>query len=288
MAGAMPTNLDLLDYIKKSHPKTGIKHSDYMSNAKSCLHELLESSGMSSTENELSYTSRRFVEYVRELWRTPKYGSNFKSLRKSSYFTLTIVLRTESVPKVPSPPEMPSKPPPVPRSKRKDYDELSQRQQDRITANIRDQNHSSALIDASVQYFRSIKANDAAYVMNRLKSDPQELGTKLRKFITQPPHQMSRVSEVRALAYILDRGLTKTDYEETCKLVNEPGHYILPCYSLLDKEKKNLRPNGKLCLHFCLHFEMYLLCECTATCMVCGWNGLIRFNGFLFCMNLGK
>ena len=262
MAGPMPTNMDLLEHIKKSHPGIGIKHSDYKCNAKTCLHEILERSGISCTEDELSYTARRFVEYVRELWRTTKYGSNFKSLKKSSYFKLTIVLRKESVPDVPTPPQMPPKPPPAPRSKRKTYDELCPRQQDRVIANLREHNHSNAIIDAAVKHFRSIKANDAAYVMKRLKDDPEELGTKLRKFITQPPHEMTRVSNVKALAYILDRGMTKIDYETTCNLVNEPGHYILPCYSLLDKEKANLRPSGKLCLHFAYIFAFIFVCMC--------------------------
>ena len=80
MASSMPpTNGDLLELIRRKYPgpKQGIKSSEYQCQAKTCLQELLQQSGMSCTESELSYTSRRFVEYVRELWKQMKDCRNF-------------------------------------------------------------------------------------------------------------------------------------------------------------------------------------------------------------------
>ena len=129
------------------------------------------------------------MEYVRELWKDKKIGWNFKRLRTKSYFQLKINLReasSESVPSVPSPPPMPST--------SKSYDEVGLRQKQRITARLRSQNDPNALVDAAVQHFRSIKDNDAAFVVKKLRDEPFELGKKLRDVIVNPQEEFSQVS----------------------------------------------------------------------------------------------
>jgi len=64
------------------------------------------------------------------------------------------------------------------------------------------------------------------------------LRKKLQNVIVNPQGKIIQVSKSRALAYKLNKGMTKLDYEETCRLVNNPGHYfILSGYNLLETEK---------------------------------------------------
>ena len=86
---------------------------------------------------------------------------------------------------------------------------------------------------------------DAAFVIKCLKNDPKDLGKDLRQFITQRPEERKQVPKHRALAYIMDRHLTRIDYEELCALVNTPDYYLLPCWTVLSNTKKDDRPEGE-------------------------------------------
>ena len=90
-----------------------------------------------------------------------------------------------------------------------------------------------------------IHETDEVFVIEKVKEEPAEMGWKFWSFISKPPPEVTKVSKSKALAYILDRSLTKVDYEETCRLVNKPGQYIIPSYSVLDAEKQKNRPAGK-------------------------------------------
>ena len=59
------------------------------------------------------------------------------------------------------------------------------------------------------------------------------------------PEAFTQKSKLQCLAFILDRGITRVDWEKLCKLINSTGKYVVPCYTTLDKAKKELRPEGK-------------------------------------------
>lgn len=121
----------------------------------------------------------------------------------------------------------------------------------RDVSELRANNSPNLIIDGAISYFRSEDCKDAAYVLKQLRNEPQKLGQDLRKFITERPVETTQVSKARALAYILDRNMTRIDYEETCKLVNTPGNYLLPSYSVLSEAKKEDRPEGEKIFSFC-------------------------------------
>ena len=168
-------------------------------------------------------------------------------LLKIKWFDETVVLSSPA-PKTPTPPKEPPKPPVT----RKSFKEKGERQQRRDTALIRELHDSDAIVKAAVQYFREIGANDAAFVLNTMKDDPQGIGADLRKLLKDSPEKLPQVSKAQCLAYILDRGMTRIDWEETCKLVNTPGNYRLPSYSVLGVEKQKTRPTGKHIFHHLL------------------------------------
>ena len=121
-----------------------------------------------------------------------------------------------------------------------------QRQKDRTTAKIRAENEGDAIIAAAVQVFRSRGQNDAAHVVKNLQGEnADKLAKLLRKMMTKMPEEFEQKSKAQCLAFILDRGITRVDWEHLCKLINSPGKYQVPCYTELDKEKKKLRPEGK-------------------------------------------
>ena len=95
-----------------------------------------------------------------------------------------------------------------------------------------------------MQHFRGLGQNDAAYILKTMNEDP-EIGGELRKFLVNPNEKLPQVSKAECLAFILDRDMTRIDWEETCKLVNEPGNYRLPSYNVLSLEKQKTRPRGK-------------------------------------------
>ena len=233
-----PTNLDLIKCIKKCHPKTPIDHHDYFANAKLCLRHVLPSS--TSTDEDYEHTSRQYVKYVRnKLWNQSKFGKKYETLIKNKWFLRKLEMKSPA-PRSPATPAVPPRPPVT----RKSFDEKGPRQQRRDTAKIREENEPSAIVMAAVQYFREIGANDAAHVLKKMKEDPK-IGEDLRHFLEDSPEKLPQVSKDKCLAYILDRGMTRIDWEETCKLVNTSGNYRLPCYSSLGVEKQRNRPRGK-------------------------------------------
>ena len=58
-----------------------------------------------------------------------------------------------------------------------------------------------------------------------MQDEPEKLGGPLQKFLVDPIEKLPQISRARCLAYVLDRGMTRTDWEETFRLVNEPGNY---------------------------------------------------------------
>ena len=88
-------------------------------------------------------------------------------------------------------------------------------------------------------------SNDAAFVLEKMQDEPEKLGGPLRKSLVDPIKKLPQISRSRCLAYILDRGMTRTDWEDTCKLVNEPGNYRLPNYNSLSLQKQTTRPKGR-------------------------------------------
>ena len=92
---------------------------------------------------------------------------------------------------------------------------------------------------------RRIGCNDAAFVLKKMQDEPEKLGGPLRKSLVDPIKKLPQILRSRCLAYILDRGMTRTDWEETCRLVNEPGNYRLPNYNSLSLQKQTTRPKGR-------------------------------------------
>ena len=243
MVGSMPSRRDYLQCIRNCNPKTSITHSDYFVNAKECLKLILPASSSISDE-DLSHTSRLFVNKVREEWKKSKIGKNYKTLIALSWFNEPLEVKSPAPKPLPVPSTTPPEPPKPPTT-RKSFDDLSQRQQDRITAKCREQYEPRAIVQAAVQYFRGLGCHDAAYVLKNMNEDPQQIGGDLRKLLANPNEKLPQVSKSKCLAYILDRGMTLVDWNETCNLVNEQGNYRLPCYSRLQVEKQKNRPRGK-------------------------------------------
>ena len=167
-------------------------------------------------------------------------GRHYKDLIKNKWFDETVVLKSPAPPT----PKVPSEPPEPPVT-RKSFEEKCERQQRRDSAKVREQHESGAIVQAAAQYFREIGANDAAHVLKTLKDDPFGIGAELRKLLKDSPEKLPQVSKAACLAYILDHGLTRVDWEDVCKLVNTPGNYRLPSYSMLGIEKQKNRPIGK-------------------------------------------
>ena len=236
-----PSRRDYLKCITRCHPKTPITHRDYFANAKQCLQHILPASSSSSDE-DFAHTSRLFVNKVREL-KKKKSGTNYKTLIAYSWFNDPLQMKSPAPKAPPTPPTTPPEPPITRRSKT--FDELGKRQQDRITAKCREQYEPSAIVQAAVQYFRGLGCHDAAFVLKSMNEDPQQVGGELRKLLADPNEKLPQVSRCKCLAFILDRGMTRVDWDETCKLVNESGNYRLPCYSILQIEKQKNRPEGK-------------------------------------------
>ena len=159
---------------------------------------------------------------------------------KSQWFGERLVLLTAPQPSKPTPPPVPPKPPTT--RSLKAFEDLGKRQQDRITAQLAEEYEPSAIVRAAEQYFRRIGCNDAAFVLEKMQDEPEKLGGPLRKSLVDPIKKLPQISRSRCLAYILDRGMTRTDWEDTCKLVNEPGNYRLPNYNSLSLQKQTTRP----------------------------------------------
>ena len=137
-------------------------------------------------------------------------------------------------------------PPNPPKTRKKTFEELGKRQQDRRTAELRSEYESQAIIQAAVQHFREIGAKDAAFVLKNMSEDPEKVGGELRKLLVDDSNgKLPQISRSKCLAYILDRSMTREDWDATCRLVNTPGNYRLPSYSVLAEEKKKNRPEGK-------------------------------------------
>ena len=257
----LPTNLDLIKCIKKCHPDAKINDSDYFDYAKQCLEQVLPASS-TSTDEDFQHTSRQYVKYVRHLWNKSKVSRHFNTLLQNKWFKKKLELKSPAPPSSPATPAVPPRPPVT----RKLFDEKGPRQQRRDTAKIREENEPSAIVMAAVQYFREIGANDAAHVLKKMKEDPK-IGEDLRHFLEDSPEKLPQVSKDKCLAYILDRGMTRIDWEETCKLVNTSGNYRLPCYSSLGVEKQRNRPRGKP-----------LLITLLAKCKLTSRTNLLLFN----------
>ena len=122
MAGSLPKNRDLLLCIKTCHPDTRITEPAYVQASKSCLQMVFRDRGLDFTEESITYTSRRFSVYVKQLFTSRKINSHFDRLKKCDYFDRDLVLRTERVPdsSVPKPPPLP---PSSPIKTRKTYDQ---------------------------------------------------------------------------------------------------------------------------------------------------------------------
>ena len=239
-------NLDLIKCIRKCHPDVSINHTDYFKVAKECLKMVMPASSTSSDE-DFEHTSRQYVKYVRnQLWNKTKVSRKFEALTKNKWFAKKLEIKSPS-PRAPPTPVSP----PKPRVTRKSFDEKGPRQQRRDVARIREENEPSTIVMAAVQYFREIGENEAAFVLKKMKEDPK-IGKDLKQFLVDSPEKLPQVSKSRCLAYILDRGMTRIDWEETCKLVNTSGNYRLPCYSSLGVEKFKNRPRGKP--HFITYF----------------------------------
>ena len=225
-------------------------HPDYYRVSKVCLARLLDLPEISVTK-----TSRLFVDYVRKLWKSKKVSKHYNRLKQCKYFLEDIKLKDTLPPIDPEPlpppdlpdlPILPASPGPSSSKKLKSYDSLSRRQKNRVIKKLRDENHIDAIIDSVIQYFKEKHQNDAAYVVNELRTevmnDSHEIAKDLRDFMNGKSLKNSeQISKTRALAFLLDRGLTRVDYDEMRKLF----HGLLPCYTLLQKEKAKSRPNGK-------------------------------------------
>ena len=245
MMATNTTRRDLLECIKSCHPDVKIENPAYYEKAESCLKKLLPSSSTTS-EKDFEYTSRMFVDYVRMNYKKKKIDRHFKALIKLKWFDSVLEIKH-------SPPPKTAPAPPSPKKKRVTrklaFEEMGKRQRDYTTAKIRDENEGTAIVQAAVQHFRQIGAHGAAYVLKEIQSNPQEVGEKVRKYFVDTPEHLPQVSRSRCLAYILDRGMTHIDWDETVRLVNTPGNRRLPCYATLNIEKQKIRPRGK---HFTL------------------------------------
>lgn len=100
-----------------------------------------------------------------------------------------------------------------------------------------------AILEAAIKSVEKKGHKPAAEVMKRLKSNPA-LGETIQTQLKTQDDQ-GQVSPSRALAFLLDRDLSRRDYEETAKLVNEGRSKILPSYDpQILREKQNCRPAG--------------------------------------------
>ena len=74
-------------------------------------------------------------------------------------------------------------PPNPPKTRKKTFEELGKRQQDRRTAELRSEYESQAIIQAAVQHFREIGAKDAAFVLKNMSEDPEKSRRIIEKVI---------------------------------------------------------------------------------------------------------
>ena len=79
-------------------------------------------------------------------------------------------------------------------------------------------------------------------MLQRMLDKPNELSNEL-KDLHERLQDEQEVTVLKALALLLDRGLSRADWEELCKCVNSTRR-ILPPYHHLVKEKLNCRPPG--------------------------------------------
>ena len=93
---------------------------------------------------------------------------------------------------------MTPKEPPKPPVTRKSFQEKGERQQRRDTALIRELHDSNAIVQAAVQHFRKIGANDAAFVLNTMKDDPQGIGADLRKLLKDSSEKLHVFFEIKS------------------------------------------------------------------------------------------
>ena len=130
-----------------------------------------------------------FVNYVRRLYKSSKNNRHYKALLANSWFDETMRLTSPSVPTVPAVPVVPPDPPVT----RKSFHEKCERQQRRDSAKVRELHESAAIVQAAVQHFREIGANDAAFVLNTMKDDPHGIGADLRKLLKDSPEKLPQV-----------------------------------------------------------------------------------------------
>ena len=65
-----------------------------------------------------------------------------------------------------------------------------------------------------------------------------KLAKDLRKMMTDNPEAFTQKSKLQCLAFILDRGITRVDWEKLCKLINSTGKYLVPSFNHHRQSKK--------------------------------------------------
>ena len=239
MASSVVNRRDYWKYIRASHPKIFLANSRIYGVAAICLRQLVVDSDAIS-QDVIDATSRAFIDYARDLYRK-KAGKHYDRLIALPWFDESVEFQKPSpspTPPTPPPTPVPQKPPS--KKAKLSFQEMGQRQKDRVTAKIRAENEDDAIVAAAVQVFRSKGQNDAAFVVKNLFHDENadQLAKKLRKIMTGNPEEFAQKSKPQCLAFILDRGITRVDWEKLCKLIT--GKYLVPSYTTLDKAKKEL------------------------------------------------
>ena len=248
MASSVINRRDYMKHIRASYPKNPkifISDPNIYIVASVCLKELFVRANGDSvpppSKDVLDATSKPFIDYVRTLYRGKH--RTYEKMLKLPWFDESVEFKKPTI-TPPTPPPTPQQVPQKPPSKKAklSFSEMGQRQKDRTTAKIRAENEDEAIVAAAVQVFRSKGQNDAAFVVRNLFNDENadQLAKKLRKIMTDNPEEFEQKSKPQCLAFLLDRGITRVDWEKMCKLINSTGKYLVPCYSELAKAKKEL------------------------------------------------
>ncbi|KAG4066296.1 hypothetical protein HA402_000520 [Bradysia odoriphaga] len=126
---------------------------------------------------------------------------------------------------------------------KKNFDQLSERQKNLRVEDLV-QNEIELLLLASAKAAKNANEDDLEHVLRQLYKN-RAMATKIRSLIKQEKHQSSKpkkLEPLRAVSFLLDNKLSKSQYIETRLLSMEQEANIFPAYNIIRETKKECCP----------------------------------------------
>lgn len=216
------TKLHLYDIMQRCGEPNYKKKLEYLENY------LLNIGTFSQTDHdELLQTIQRFKANFKDRWIAANNMDDRFRKNNENWLQTTI-----TIPKTVSTisPGRPSK----------SFDDLSERAKRRKTENIRKSSEKEKLPFATKMLFRASGEREAANILQDITNNP-ECAREYRKAYKAKPEQRDKpLSPTEALSKFVEAGLSRKQYE----IIRSGAPKTYPCYTLLQKVKRDCYPNS--------------------------------------------